>query len=223
MQSAFHPDWGQNANYTLEALPGSPDGEVRATIAKMIGYITTDAKSPFIQAEARRMVELGDGDPNLGLWRLLKPHMTFKRDEAIADDLQSSDPRIADTIEVIIRPIDQWLLIKMRGMGIGDCDCFHCYGACLLIAAGVPCSFVTVDADPEAPGIFSHVYLASYLNGQRTALDLSHGPEIGWECPNLGRLKEWPVNWTQKEHWLSSLFVVGGLAAAYFGLKWATR
>lgn len=113
------------------------------------------------------MLALGNGDPNRSVWNLLKPSMQFKQDEAIADDLEVDDARKPDTIEVLIRPLDQWLLIKLRGLGIGDCDCFHMYAACLLIALAVPCSLVTVAADPDRPYEFSHVYLASYWNGQR--------------------------------------------------------
>jgi hypothetical protein len=149
--------------------------------------------------------------------------MRFKRDETIADELQVDDKRKPDTIEVLIRPIDQWLLIKLRGLGVGDCDCFHMYGACLLLALGIPCSLVTVSADPERPNEFSHVYLASYLNGVRTPLDISHGDYPGWEAPNLGRVKEWRCQPNAEESLCDAGLVVGGLVAAYFGLQFLLR
>lgn len=220
MRTAFHPDFERPVNYSIESLPESSDGQVAATISKMLRYIRADRKSPFIQMEVEKMLALGGGDPNQGLWKLVKPSMRFKRDERIADDLVSADPRISDTIEVLIRPADQWLLIQMRGLGIGDCDCFSMYGGCLLFAAGVPCSLVTVDADEQEPGIFSHVYLASYYGGVRTALDLSHGEYPGWECPNGGRVQEWPIDWTMEEHLSKSALAIGGLVGIYFGVKW---
>jgi hypothetical protein len=220
VQQAYHPDFGQRVNYDIRALPGSADGQVRSTINQIVGYMRTDACSPFIQEEAQNMLALGNGDPNKSVWNLLKPSMKFKRDEAIAEDLDVVDERKRDTIEVLIRPLDQWLLIKLRGLGIGDCDCFHMYAGCLLLALGVPCSLVTVAADAERPWEFSHVYLASYWNGVRMPLDISHGDYPGWEAPNLGRVKEWPCHVTRGEQMFDGLIVIGSLVGAYVGLKW---
>ena len=222
METAYHPDIGQ-ALYSIRALPESSDGQVRSTINQVIRYIREDACSPFIQSEAERALRLGAGDPNKGVFNLLKSSMRFKRDEKIADELQVEDARKPDTIEVLIRPVDQWLLIKLRGQGVGDCDCFHMYGACLLWALGVPCSLVTVSADPERPWEFSHVYLASYWNGVRTPLDISHGDYPGWECQNLGRVKEWKVQPNWEESLSDAGIIVGGLVAAYFGLQFLLR
>ena len=222
METAYHPDIGQ-ALYSIRALPESSDGQVRSTINQVIRYIREDACSPFIQSEAERALRLGAGDPNKGVFNLLKSSMRFKRDEKIADELQVEDARKPDTIEVLIRPVDQWLLIKLRGLGVGDCDCFHMYGACLLWALGVPCSLVTVSADPERPWEFSHVYLASYWNGVRTPLDISHGDYPGWECQNLGRVKEWKVQPNWEESLSDAGIIVGGLVAAYFGLQFLLR
>jgi hypothetical protein len=222
VETAYHPDIGQ-ALYSIRALPESSDGQVRSTINQVIRYIREDACSPFIQSEAERALRLGAGDPNKGVFNLLKSSMRFKRDEKIADELQVEDARKPDTIEVLIRPVDQWLLIKLRGLGVGDCDCFHMYGACLLWALGVPCSLVTVSADPERPWEFSHVYLASYWNGVRTPLDISHGDYPGWECQNLGRVKEWKVQPNWEESVSNAGIIVGGLVAAYFGLQFLLR
>ena len=222
METAYHPDIGQ-ALYSIRALPESSDGQVRSTINQVIRYIREDACSPFIQSEAERALRLGAGDPNKGVFNLLKSSMRFKRDEKIADELQVEDARKPDTIEVLIRPVDQWLLIKLRGLGVGDCDCFHMYGACLLWSLGVPCSLVTVSADPERPWEFSHVYLASYWNGVRTPLDISHGDYPGWECQNLGRVKEWKVQPNWEESLSDAGIIVGGLVAAYFGLQFLLR
>ena len=222
MDTSYHPDFGSEVKYEFSILPESADGQIRSTIARVIDLIRKDAQTPFLQAEAQRMLELGQGDPNQGLWKLSRS-MRFKKDEKIADDLPVDDPRKTDTIEVLIRPVDQWLLIKLRGMGVGDCDCFHMYGACLLLAAGVPCSLVTISADSSEPGRFSHVYLASYWGGKRTALDLSHGEYPGWEAPNLGRIREWPVQWTWSEHISVSALAIGSLAVLYFGLEYLDR
>lgn len=220
---AYHPDFGGIVNYSLQALPGSSDGQVRSTVNQVIRYVREDASSPFIQEEARKMLALGSGDPNIGCWSLLKPAMKFKRDEAIAEDLQAEDDKKADIIEVLIRPLDQWLLIKLKGMGIGDCDCWNMYAACLLTALGVPCSLATVSADEDRPHEFSHIYLVSYAGGIRTPLDISHGEYAGWECPNLGRIKEWKVNLTRADRVEDGLIVIGALAAAWIGARWLDR
>jgi hypothetical protein len=223
METAYHPDFGQDVRYEFRALPASPDAQVAATIRDVVAYVRKDAAAPFIQEEARRAVELGNGDPNFGIWQMLKPSMRFKQDEKIADDLQSDDPRKSDTIEVLIRPVDQWMLIKLRGIGVGDCDCYHMYAACLLTALGIPCSLVTVSAHPARPHEFSHVYLASYWNGVRFPLDISHGEYPGWECPNLGRIKEWPIAASRLDQLLDAAIPAGFLIAAYFGLQWLVK
>ena len=223
LETAYHPDFGREVQYEFRALPEAADGQVRSTIHDIMGFIRQDAQSPFIQAEARRMLELGDGNPNLGLWKMLKPAMRFKQDEDIAGDLAVDDDRKKDTIEVLIRPIDQWMLIKLRGIGIGDCDCYSMYGACLLTALGIPSVLCTVSAHKDRPHEFSHVYLVSYWNGIRFPLDISHGEYPGWECPNLGRLKEWRVMPTPMECVLDMALPVGLLVGIYFSLKWAYR
>src|SRR5258707_12680979 len=74
------------------------------------------------------------------------------------------------------------------------------YGAGHLVAHDIPCSYATVGADREMPDQFTHVYLVAYQNdgpygGMRVPLDLSHGPQLGWEVPNrYGKFQEWPVN-----------------------------
>jgi hypothetical protein len=225
MQAGFHPDFGA-VNYSVRALPESSDGQVRSTIKQVIDYVREDARSPFIQEEARKMLALGSGDPNLGCWSLLKPVMQFRRDEATAQQVQGdadTESKKPDIIEVLIRPIDQWLLIRMRGLGLGDCDCWSMYGACLLTAIGVPCALATVSADEERPNEFSHVYLVSYANGQRTALDISHGERLGWECPNLGRIKEWRVWETAGDRLLDAALVLGGLGALWLAARFLEK
>ena len=221
VNSTYHPDFGDvPVHYEFRTLPESPDGQVRSTISDILKFMRTDARSPVIQEEARKMVALSSGDPNLGLWTMLKPAVKFKYDEDIASDLPVDDPRKEDTIEVLIRPLDQWLLIKMRGLGIGDCDCFHMYGGCLLLACGVPCSLVTISGSPDKPYEFSHVYLASYFNGVRTPIDMTHGPYLGWEAPNQGRIKEWRCDVTKADQLIEGGVVIGALAGIFFGVKW---
>jgi hypothetical protein len=190
---AYHPGFGQQVPYRFDWLPDDPDGQVAVAIHQMIDYILDDSKLGMIQERALLALTLGDGDPVLGVWNSVKPRIQFKQDAEIAAGLQLSDNRLADVVEVFIRPIDQELLIRLKGAGFEDCDGFELYAACLLTALGIRTSLVTVAADRSEPTRFSHVYLAAYIDGKRIPLDFSHGQYLGWECPNLGRIREWPV------------------------------
>lgn len=194
MQLAYHPDFGQPVSYRFESMPDDPDAQVKLAVHKVIGYVLEDVSSPIIQQTAAKALELGGGDPILGVWRTIKPYIRFRQDVDIANDLQVDDSRKRDVVETFIPPAVQAALIELRGSGVEDCDGFTMYGACLLTALGVPVTMCTVSAERDRPRLFSHVYLVAYQNGQRIPMDLSHGPQPGWECPNLGRMREWPVN-----------------------------
>lgn len=215
--TAFHPDFGTQVRYTFESLPADPDAQVERTIARIIQYLIEDAGTPLIQDFARRALELGGGDPITGVWNLVKPNLRFQHDETTARRLQTDDPRKHDAIEVLIRPLDQALLIDLQGIGVEDCDGFEMFAGCLLYALGIPCSLVTVSAAPEEPNRFSHVYIAAYPNGNRIPLDFSHGEYPGWECPNTGRLKEWPISPGSCATRLLPL--LAALAAGYFAIR----
>ena len=45
----------------------------------------------------------------------------------------------------------------------GDCDDFSMLTAALLEASGIPWEFVTVAADRDSPGRFSHVYVRALV------------------------------------------------------------
>lgn len=216
MQRAYHPAFAREVNYEFMRLPEDPDGQVRETIRHILGYVRADANSWPVQACAQRVLELGAGDPVRGLWALIKGRMRFQHDEDTANQLRVNDARIPSTIEVVIRPYDQAVLVLTRG-GVEDCDGFEGFAASVLTALEVPCSLVTVAADEDEPGRYSHVYLAAYpqgYGGPRLPIDFSHGPYPGWECPNLGRLREWPVEagWSERT---AGVWAAGVTAALY--------
>jgi hypothetical protein len=64
----------------------------------------------------------------------------------------------------------------------------------LLLAGGVPCSFVAIAADGSAPERFSHVYVVAHTNAGDLALDASHGPYTGWRAPNAFRERSWRID-----------------------------
>jgi hypothetical protein len=224
--TAYHPDFGEFVHFRVESLPEAPDGQVRKTMKRVLNYIRADIEDPYVQHQAERALKLGGGDPIQGVWDLLKRTMKFRQDLDIAEDLQIDDARKPDMIEVLIRPADQARLILMRGMGVEDCDGFNMYGCALLWSMGIPASLVTIEADDDRPGLFSHVYTAVYPNGYgtepRIPLDLSHGDYPGWEIPNADRRRkrEWKCELTFGEQLRDAIFPVGVLAGAYWGIRY---
>lgn len=189
MEQAYHPDFGQVVNYTFDPMPDSPDQQVSITIEKLKRYIKEDSASGPIQ----RLACAISGDPIHGLWRAIKPRVRFQQDVDTAESLGTQDSRKHNIVEVIIRPVDQAMLIEQCGEGVEDCDGFTGLTACILTALGIPCKLATVAADRERPDEFSHIYVVAYPEGQRIPLDLSHGPYPGWECPHT-RIREWSLD-----------------------------
>jgi hypothetical protein len=222
MTTAYHPAFGQRVPYRFMRLPESPDGQVRETIHEVIRLIRADCFSPLVIEDAQEYLKAGKGNPIEGTWTL-REKMRFQNDEQTARQLDTRDDRIVDTVEVLIRPADQSRLIRLRDVGIEDCDGYAMYAGCILTALGVPVALVTVAADPEFPERYSHVYLAAYPkgpDGPRIPLDFSHGKHIGWECPNLGRIREWPVWVTPEEKFWRVFGPVAVVAGAVFGLRY---
>ncbi len=225
MQTAYSPAFGESVPYRFVALPDSADGQVRATIREIIRLIRADCHTPEVQEDAANYLKAGKGNAISGVWTL-RDKMNFQQDEKTAADTDIQDPRLDSLVEVLIRPVDQSRLIRLREVGIEDCDGFAMYAGCLLMALGIPVALVTVAADPEFPERYSHVYLAAYPagpRGPRVALDFSHGKHIGWECPNLGRIREWPVWVTPGETLLNCLTPVAVAAGAFFGLRYLEK
>ena len=220
MTSAFHPDFGQAVNYRFDVLPEDGDGQVRETVKRMIEYIRADAQSPYMKDAARECLNLGAGNPIVGAWSHIKPSIRFQQDVDTAAKLETPDPRKESIVEVLIRPVDQRMLILLRGIGVEDCDGFEMYAACILHALGIPVALVTISADPDDPNRLSHVYLAAYVNGQRIPLDFSHGPYPGWEAPNTGRQIEWAVFETWHERVTNLLWPAVLIAGAWYGWKY---
>lgn len=102
--------------------------------------------------------------------------------------------------------VDKELLISpeiMLGMPVpmGDCDDFSLLTASMLLAAGIPCSYLTIAADEKAPEKFSHVYVKAYLvdemvegKARELVLDCSHGSYPGWEYQGALRKQEWFIS-----------------------------
>jgi transglutaminase-like putative cysteine protease len=189
--TVYHPELGQSVNWEAFPLSSDPDIQVAQTIQKMQRNVREDARSPAILNEAAAIRSSGSGDPLSDTFWWLKDRVRFRRDEELAAPVR---PFLdGDVVEVLFRP----RVLASMANPQEDCDGFASYGPALLRAQGIPCSFVTVAANPQAPGQFSHVYAACYPNGERVAFDASHGAYPGWECTESGqvtRLKEWSID-----------------------------
>lgn len=226
MRTAYHPAFGERVSYSFVNLPDSADGQVRETCNEVIRLIRHDAIfSPLVREDAQHYLKAGQGNAIEGTWKM-REKMRFQNDEKTAAETDIQDPRLADVIEVLIRPHDQAQLIRLRDIGFEDCDGYAMYAGCILTALGIPVALVTVAADAEAPDRYSHVYLAAYPDGpdgRRIPLDFSHGKHIGWECPNFGRKKEWPVWVTPSESFWRCAGPVAAIFGAYFGISYLAR
>lgn len=195
--SLYHPAFGQTLSYRLDRVSDDPDTQVAQVVGMMANLVSQDARDPYVTADAQAALSDpgANGDPLEAVWRWVKARMTFVRDEETAAPIQAAIPASAgDIVEVLIRPHDMSDALRDQH-GQGDCDDFTIYGAALLRALGEPVNFVTIAADKRDPAVYSHVYLAAYPAGRgRIAMDLSHGPRVGWESPVAYRRREWLID-----------------------------
>jgi hypothetical protein len=194
---SYHDTLGA-VRVSVRELGGDPDAQVGITIGVMRERVGQDAGEQEFKEWAVGVCGDGDDIEKVGrAYDHVKSALTFQRDEVNAAQLQGIDPN--DVVEVIIRPVDMKRYVE-QGKSTGDCDDFSMYLACLLECVGVPCSFVTVAADAQAPYQYSHVYVAAYpeVDGSRVRvpLDASHGDGPGWEADQVVEVKrktEWSV------------------------------
>lgn len=87
-----------------------------------------------------------------------------------------------------LRPIEELLQVRA-----GDCDDINSVLlASLLSSIGIVCRLVTVAADADQPGQFSHIYFEALIDGEWIAVDAAR------PGAKFGREPEW---WTAKRIW----------------------
>lgn len=125
------------------------------------------------------------------IWQYCKKRVRFVQDE----DVLQQEFGVSPANELLIEPSVLLSMDEPRG----DCDDFSMLCASMLLAAGLPAHFVTIAADRQAPGRWSHVYCGTVLeNGEEFTLDASHGPYAGWEKEDgVYRKAKWLV-WQPK-------------------------
>lgn len=196
MRFGFHSVLGE-VQWQERELGPFPDQQVEQTVNIMRRNTRQDSECPEFRVWAAGVCGSGSAWEKVErAFEHTKGVIRFQRDEETGAELQDAMGKAvpADTIEVIVRPLDVKRYVE-QGKAVGDCDDFSSYLAALLRAQGIKTAFVTLAADQEAPGQYSHVYVAAYVEGERVSLDASHGPYVGWEAPNkYGKLCEWPVD-----------------------------
>jgi len=208
---------------TLERVPEDSDAQVAATIRRMCEYVNFDCQAGPIRYDAQSAIDRDPRNPLAGIHSLVRDRLRFRKDEALTQPFEwmLKKPEQDYFVECLKRPIDVALEFHSTGVQVeGDCDDFSMYTAALLRALGIDCAFATVGANPDEPGIFSHVYVVAYWRGARIPMDCSHGPCAGWEyaAPGSGlRHCEWPIH----DRASYGLVGLGFLALAW--LAWQNR
>jgi hypothetical protein len=212
VKSLYHPGLGQQVAFSNQEVPEGGDAQTAAVIGIMSRYAAEDASSPEVQRDAQQaMAECSGCMPEEAVFRWIKHRLRFVEDGVTAQPFDGEAQSQGGTfVEALIRPRD--MAVLGVGSQAGDCDDYSMYAASLLLALGVPVSFVTVAADPESSD-FSHVYVAAYRNGVRVPLDTSHGPRPGWETGRAKRIKEWPVYSQHCSPLLIVLITAGAIGA----------
>jgi hypothetical protein len=190
-----HPGFDQPVRASLIELSPDPDTQVQQVTSIMRDFAVQDASTPHIQQDSKEALQFGP-DPVTGVWNYTKSKIQFVRDEsAAADFLQNNNfarrVRGDEIVEVLIRPVDMSLMTRNGKRGQEDCDGFAMYAGSLFTALGIPWRFATVACDSRDPSIYSHVYVVAFPDGDRVAVDCSHGEYPGWEVPIRYRYQEW--------------------------------
>jgi hypothetical protein len=186
-----HPAFSGPVQYLIEDRPAGADDEENTaqTIARMAQYAREDSRNQIVRRAAdaaTRRTRTRDLASAVHAW--IRSHVSFVEDAQLAQGLTDAP----DDAEVLIRPID---LLTMPNP-VGDCDDFAMLAASMLRALGIEASFKTVEADPQSPGLYSHVYTVAHLPDGPLPLDCSHGPYPGWEIAPTGKARLWPVEET---------------------------
>ena len=192
----------------IDRTPANPldsDSSTIQTVELMSRLARASSHSPIVQyALSLALSELpADSSSRVicrAIYSWIKANVQFSEDEALI----WQGLGISQVDKELLIPPDTLLRMPIP---MGDCDDFSLLGASMLLAAGIPCSFVTIAADPNEPDKFSHIYLKACIldegsienqDGETKPLELcfdaSHGNYLGWEYQGYTRKAEWRVS-----------------------------
>lgn len=169
----------------------TPSPQVTArTVQKMASHIRASLADPLVRETAASILKAcGDQWSGAGVWYWVKQHVRFVQDDELI--LRLFNER--DHFELLISPP---VLLRMSDPQ-GDCDDFTMLVCALCSVLKIPSRIVTVMADQNRPGEYSHVYPEAQMpNGVWCALDASHGGYPGWEVPayDVERRTSWNLD-----------------------------
>ena len=185
----YHPAFGGSVFFTSEPRPDNADDETQTeqTIRRMLEYSSADTWDPIVQATTYRATAGSLGDPRrqlAGIFDWLRSNVAYVEDKTLAFFRP-----IPEDAEVLVRPAD---LVRMP-QPLGDCDEFSMMARAMCGCLGIPAAFTTVEADTDAPGAYSHVYVTAYPPaGSSVAVDaIPTGHGLGWEVEPTGKRRIW--------------------------------
>lgn len=170
--------------------PAAPDSETATaqTVQEMCAIVHAASGDPEVQAVAARAIKayqplaafFNQTDWNetaaCAAYAWCKANIRFQEDEITLARLlnKRGEQDFIQSPSILVRQSNK----------VGDCDCFTVMLRTLLACLGVPSRICTIKCSPDEPWRWSHVYACTDLgNGQRLALDASHGKYPGWEVP----------------------------------------
>lgn len=184
-----------------ERVPASPDPDeaTAQTVQLMCDQIARSAQDPLVRECAKQAVlqwrggpyfAARGGDPTTNpraiaesIWWWAKHQLKFVHHSKLIQVWLNEK----DQLQLLIEPA---VLVRMNRM-MGDCAIYTMLICALLDCFNVPWEIVTLAVDPEQPTIYSHVFPRVVLpDGQRIALDASHGRYPGWQVPRNRRFRE---------------------------------
>jgi hypothetical protein len=157
-----------------ERTPAAPDSDsaTRQTVERMTDYIRGAIADPEVRRcteYAWRKFGMNLAAPAMKAWAVfwwVKHSVKLRMDEATMFRVGLQDEQ--DLL------IDPRVLVRMKDPA-EDCDGFTMLGAAMLSILGIPVYIVTVAADPNDRGRWSHVFPIAVLPGGVVPLDMSHG------------------------------------------------
>jgi hypothetical protein len=174
-----------------------PDTGTAETVDLMQQAAIEDSTSPQVWAATRQATHGSRSKRQSvdGIYNWIASRVCFRSDDPVLKNLLGLD----NELDLLIRPAR--LLTMSRPAE--DCDGFTMLACSMMLCAGVPCEIVTIKADPEDPGRFSHVYCQAILQDGPLCMDCSqaaqHGYPIGWEAPDYFDRKSWGILQPQQQ------------------------
>lgn len=189
--------WGQPIGVQrTRTNPFNNDVSTRDTVRLMGHLARTHARHPLVVNAVQQALGAGartHRDIASAIFYWVRGNIRFIEDEALMYHQLGIDAARLDKELLIVPPI---LLTMPEPMG--DCDDYSLLIASMLLCAGLQPYFVTVAADKQEPGKFSHIYICVHLADENTHMCLDAGNRFpmvppGWETKDITRKAIWAV------------------------------